>query len=133
MVKNLDGQWAFVPAPLPPRIEYTSKLVNLIADALRVEYSFLIGGNDILNEAYRPPFREISNSDEVVMLHVVSQARDLSEHIIRWEAMNAGGLSLGELGRAITQAHLLKDSLDAMDALGIKAPPIPSLAPAGEE
>jgi len=36
LVKNLDGQWAFVPAPLPPRIEYTSKLVNLIADAHKV-------------------------------------------------------------------------------------------------
>jgi len=35
-IKTLGGYWAFIPNPLPPRIEYDQELINLLSDADRL-------------------------------------------------------------------------------------------------
>src|SRR5271155_2804141 len=35
LIKNLDGQFAFVPAPPPPTLDYTPELVGLQSEADR--------------------------------------------------------------------------------------------------
>lgn len=36
LIKNLQGQWTFVPAPLPGRLQWTNSLVKTLADASAV-------------------------------------------------------------------------------------------------
>ncbi len=35
-IKTLGGYWAFIPNPLPPRIEYDQEIINLLSDADRL-------------------------------------------------------------------------------------------------
>jgi transcriptional regulator with XRE-family HTH domain len=100
-----------------------------IADCLKVEYSTLTGETGSLGGPPNP-LDENASSRGDVMDHLLSQAKDLADFICGWEAMSASGITLGQLSKAIDYAHRVQDSVDALNALGIKGPEdLPLMAP----
>ena len=100
-----------------------------IADALKVEYSVLTGETGSLGG---PPglLDEIAPDQEDAMEHLLSQSRDLANLIVGWEVLTANEITLGQLAKAIDYSHRLKDTVDALDALGItEKKDLPPLGP----
>jgi transcriptional regulator with XRE-family HTH domain len=89
-----------------------------IAEILKVEYSILTGEAGTLGPGYLTA--ENTSEREEVMEHVRLQALALTELVSAWETKNASGLTIGELAKAIERARLLRESIEALDALEIK-------------
>ena len=50
LVKVPQGYWAFVPNPLPPKIEFSSQLVNVLSEADRMLGALRTSHSPLLNQ-----------------------------------------------------------------------------------
>jgi Fic family protein len=99
LVPTIEGHLAFVPAPLPPKLEWTSKLVRSL-DAASTELASLAGaafpniGPHILA---RPLFHQ-----EAVMSSMIEGTISTLEDVFQYEAL---GLQAGTRAIAAREVH----------------------------
>ena len=93
--------------------EYT---LRCIADTLKVEYPLLTGMPETGHEGHL--IESTARSREGAMEYLLAQAKEMADLVCSWETLATAGLTIGMLAKAIDKARRLKESVEALEAIG---------------